>query len=110
MANGKDHQYLLPAGLKDGLPPDAAFEAAMVERLMACFAAWGYERVKPPLIEFEDALLSGMGAAMASDTFRLMDPVSQRMMGVRRSDASPPAASKERRGRCACPMPARCCA
>ncbi len=29
MANGKDHQYLLPAGLKDGLPPDAAFEAAI---------------------------------------------------------------------------------
>ncbi len=88
MANGKDHQYLLPAGLKDGLPPDAAFEAAMVERLMACFAAWGYERVKPPLIEFEDALLSGMGAAMASETFRLMDPVSQRMMGVR-ADMTP---------------------
>ena len=88
MANGKDHQYLLPAGLKDGLPPDAAFEAAMVERLMACFAAWGYERVKAPLIEFEDALLSGMGAAMAAHTFRLMDPVSQRMMGVR-ADMTP---------------------
>jgi ATP phosphoribosyltransferase regulatory subunit len=88
MAIGKDHQYLLPAGLKDGLPPDAAFEAAMVERLMVCFASWGYERVKPPLIEFEDALLSGMGAAMAGDTFRLMDPVSQRMMGVR-ADMTP---------------------
>ena len=88
MATGKDHQYLLPAGLKDGLPPDAAFEAAMVERLMTCFAAWGYERVKPPLIEFEDSLLSGMGAAMAADTFRLMDPVSQRMMGVR-ADMTP---------------------
>ncbi|HET6157905.1 MAG TPA: ATP phosphoribosyltransferase regulatory subunit [Dongiaceae bacterium] len=84
----KDHQYLLPAGLKDGLPPDAAFEAAIVERLMACFSAWGYDRVKPPLIEFEDALLSGMGAAMASDTFRLMDPVSQRMMGLR-ADMTP---------------------
>jgi ATP phosphoribosyltransferase regulatory subunit len=88
MATAKDHQYLLPAGLKDGLPPDAAFEAAMVERLMACFAAWGYERVKPPLIEFEDALLSGMGEAMAAHTFRLMDPVSQRMMGVR-ADMTP---------------------
>jgi ATP phosphoribosyltransferase regulatory subunit len=88
MATGKDHQHLLPAGLKDGLPPDAAFEAAMVERLMACFASWGYERVKPPLIEFEDALLSGMGAAMAADTFRLMDPVSQRMMGLR-ADMTP---------------------
>ncbi|HEX6118728.1 MAG TPA: ATP phosphoribosyltransferase regulatory subunit [Dongiaceae bacterium] len=88
MAIGKDHQYLLPAGLKDGLPPDAAFEAAMVERLMACFAAWGYERVKPPMIEFEDALLSGMGEAMAAHTFRLMDPVSQRMLGVR-ADMTP---------------------
>lgn len=88
MATGKDHQHLLPAGLKDVLPPDAAFEAAMVERLMACFASWGYERVKPPLIEFEDALLSGMGAAMAAHTFRLMDPVSQRMMGLR-ADMTP---------------------
>ncbi len=88
MAIGKDHQYLLPAGLKDGLPPDAACEAAMVERLMAAFAAWGYERVKPPLLEFEDALLSGMGAAMAAHTFRLMDPVSQRMMGLR-ADMTP---------------------
>jgi ATP phosphoribosyltransferase regulatory subunit len=88
MANGKDHQYLLPAGLKDTLPPDAAFEAAMVERLMACFASWGYDRVKPPMMEFEDALLSGMGAAMAPDTFRLMDPVSQRMMGLR-ADITP---------------------
>ena len=88
MANGKDHQYLLPAGLKDGLPPDAAFEAAMVERLMSCFAGWGYERVKPPLLEFEDALLSGMGEAMAGHTFRLMDPVSQRMMGLR-ADMTP---------------------
>lgn len=88
MAIGKDHQYLLPAGLKDGLPPDAAFEAAIVERLMGCFAAWGYDRVKPPLLEFEDALLSGMGEAMASHTFRLMDPVSQRMMGLR-ADITP---------------------
>ena len=88
MAIGKDHQYLLPAGLKDGLPPDAAFEAAMVEKLMTCFAGWGYERVKPPLLEFEDALLSGMGEAMAAHTFRLMDPVSQRMMGLR-ADMTP---------------------
>ena len=74
---------LLPAGLQDVLPPDAAFEAGTVERLMGCFAAHGYERVKPPLIEFESSLLSGPGAAMAAHTFRLMDPVTQRMLGVR---------------------------
>ncbi|GAB2176361.1 ATP phosphoribosyltransferase regulatory subunit [Dongia sp. agr-C8] len=78
----------MPAGLSDGLPPEAGFEAAIVERLMAAFAAWGYERVKPPLIEFEDSLLSGPGEAMAADTFRLMDPVSQRMMGLR-ADITP---------------------
>ncbi|MFQ5775915.1 MAG: ATP phosphoribosyltransferase regulatory subunit [Kiloniellaceae bacterium] len=79
---------LLPAGLADVLPPHAAQEAAVVERLIACFAAHGYERVKPPLLEFEDTLLSGTGAALAHQTFRLMDPVSQRMMGLR-ADMTP---------------------
>ena len=40
---------LLPAGLRDILAPDAAFEAAIVDRLMAELAAYGYDRVKPPL-------------------------------------------------------------
>ncbi|HIJ39298.1 MAG TPA: ATP phosphoribosyltransferase regulatory subunit [Rhodospirillaceae bacterium] len=74
---------LLPAGLRDLLPPYAAHEADMVGRLMAAFGAEGYERVKPPLIEFEESLLTGSGAATAPHTFRVMDPVSQRMMGVR---------------------------
>ncbi len=74
---------LLPAGLRDILAPDAAVEAAVVDQVMACFTTHGYERVKPPLIEFEDGLLAGPGAALAAETFRLMDPVSQRMMGVR---------------------------
>ncbi len=74
---------LLPAGLRDVLPPEAAHEAAVVEALIARFAAYGYERVRPPLAEFEDSLLAGTGAATAAQTFRLMDPVSQRMMGVR---------------------------
>ena len=83
-----EQRALLPAGLRDVLPPDAAFEAELVERLMACFAAHGYRRVKAPLVEFEEGLLSGAGAAMSGDTFRLMDPVSQRMMGLR-ADITP---------------------
>jgi ATP phosphoribosyltransferase regulatory subunit len=79
---------LLPAGLQDVLPPLAAHESAVVERLIACFQAQGYDRVKPPLLEFEEALLTGAGAAVASQTFRLMDPVSQRMMGLR-ADMTP---------------------
>ncbi len=55
----------------------------MIERLVGCLGAHGYDRVKPPLIEFEETLLAGAGAALAPQTFRLMDPVSQQMMGLR---------------------------
>lgn len=79
---------LLPAGLQDLLPPDAAHEAAVLERLVAAFASFGYERVKPPLMEFEETLLSGAGNAVAKESFRLMDPVSQRMMALR-ADITP---------------------
>lgn len=74
---------LLPAGIVDLLPPLAEFEASTVERLMAAFSLYGYERVKPPLIEFEESLLGGNGAALTAQTFRLMDPVSQRMLALR---------------------------
>lgn len=81
--NDNDHKGLLPAGLGDMLPPEAAQEARTIESLMERLGAHGYDRVKPPLIEFEESLLAGAGQGMASQTFRLMDPVSQRMMGLR---------------------------
>lgn len=82
-ANDNDHRGLLPAGLADLLPPDAAREARAIDIAIERFAAFGYERVKPPLVEFEESLLGGTGTGLAAQTFRLMDPVSQRMMGVR---------------------------
>ena len=83
-----DKNALLPAGLRDVLPGDAALEVELVERIVAFFGQNGYERVKTPLIEFEDSLLIGAGVALAPQTFRLMDPVSQRMMAVR-ADITP---------------------
>ena len=77
------HKALLPAGLEDVLPPAAEAEARTVARLLDVVGAHGYERVKPPLIEFEDALLSGPGATLAAQSFRLMDPVSRHMLAVR---------------------------
>ncbi len=79
---------LLPAGLEDLLPPQAGQEEALVRRLSDHFAKYGYELVKPPLLEFEDGLLEGIGAAVADETFRVMDPVSHRMMGLR-ADITP---------------------
>ena len=77
------HPALLPQGLSDLLPPEAGVEARVVAAMMAVLESHGYERVKPPLMEFEENLLSGTGAAMAKETFRLMDPISQRMIGLR---------------------------
>jgi ATP phosphoribosyltransferase regulatory subunit len=82
------NRALLPAGLRDILPPDAAHEAEVGERLLTHFGSQGYDRVKPPLIEFEDSLFDGAGAATSGQTFRVMDPLSQRMMGVR-ADITP---------------------
>jgi ATP phosphoribosyltransferase regulatory subunit len=86
--NDKLHRALLPQGLRDLLPQAAEAEAVAVARLMAVLVSHGYERVKPPLMEFEENLLSGAGAAMAPETFRLMDPISQRMIGLR-ADMTP---------------------
>jgi ATP phosphoribosyltransferase regulatory subunit len=86
--NDVPHPALLPAGLYDLLPPEAEIEAEVTARLMGVLAAHGYERVKPPLVEFEETLLSGAGDAMAADTFRTMDPISHRMIGVR-ADMTP---------------------
>ncbi len=55
---------------------------------METFSTHGYQRVKPPLVEFEDGLLAGSGAAMTYQTFRVMDPDTHRMMGVR-ADMTP---------------------
>src|SRR5208282_998846 len=82
------HPALLPTGMHDLLPPEAEIEATVVARLMATLAAHGYERVKPPLVEFEETLFAGAGAAMATATFRMMDPVAHRMIGVR-ADMTP---------------------
>jgi ATP phosphoribosyltransferase regulatory subunit len=82
------HPALLPVGMRDVLPPEAEIEALTVATLMDRFAAHGYQRVKPPVLEFEESLFAGSGAAVAEQTFRLMDPESQRMMGLR-ADTTP---------------------
>jgi ATP phosphoribosyltransferase regulatory subunit len=97
---------LLPTGLRDILPDDAVLEAETVEQIITVFGRNGYERVKTPLIEFEDGLLSGAGSALTTQTFRLMDPVSQRMMGVR-ADITPQIARIARTRLSKAPRPLR---
>ena len=83
-AAGEAAQGLLPSGLSDLLAPQAEQDAKAVEDVLSCFAAFGYQRIKPPLVEFEQTLLAdGPGAALADQTFRLLDPISRRMMALR---------------------------
>src|SRR5258707_13069648 len=81
------NRALLPAGLRDLLPPDAETEASAVEAIMDVFAGHGYQRVKPPLLEFEDSLLGGSGAAGGAQTLRAGGPGRPRGLGPR---AHPP--------------------
>lgn len=84
MAIEQKNLALLPNGFVDLLPPDAEREYAAIGKMMQVFASFGYERVKPPLLEFEESLFApGPGASLIDKTFRVMDPVSHKMMGVR---------------------------
>lgn len=74
---------LLPEGLRDDLPPWAEHEAQMTDRLMKAVSQYGYERVAPPLVEFEESLLAASGKSQADAMFRVLDPASQKMMAVR---------------------------
>jgi ATP phosphoribosyltransferase regulatory subunit len=106
MIDDAPNPALLPAGLSDVLPPHAETEAEAIETMARTFALHGFQRVKPPLLEFEEGLLSGSGAATAEQTFRLMDPVSQRMMGLR-ADITPQVARIAASRLAAAPRPLR---
>ncbi|MGH7066244.1 MAG: ATP phosphoribosyltransferase regulatory subunit [Acetobacteraceae bacterium] len=102
------HPALLPTGLCDLLPPEAEREAQAVARVMEVFASHGYQRVKPPLVEFADSLFAESGAAVADQTFRLVDPESQRVLGLR-ADITPQVARIAATRLGATPRPLRLC-
>jgi len=99
---------LLPSGLYDLLPPDAHKESSTIARLLAGFESFGYVQVAPPLLEFETSLLSGRGESLSPQTFRVMDPSSQAMMGLR-SDITMQIARIAHSRLAASPRPLRLC-
>ena len=84
MINSSNDNGLLPAGLGDVLYPNAELQSKTIENLIDVFSKFGYSRVKPPLVEYEDTLISnGLGKVLKDSTFRIMDPLSQKMMALR---------------------------
>ena len=80
--------WLLPEYIADALP----HEAAQIERLrrtvLDLFRVRGYELVIPPLLEHIDSLLTGSGSDLSLQTFKLVDQLSGRTLGVR-ADMTP---------------------
>ncbi|BBE00070.1 ATP phosphoribosyltransferase regulatory subunit [Sphingobium amiense] len=74
---------LLPEGLSDRLPPQAEASARLTRRVLDTVAAHGYERVMPPLAEFEDTLTQRLKSMRPQDLVRAVDPVSQRSLAFR---------------------------
>ena len=74
---------LLPEGFHDRLPPLADAAAALESRVLDVARLHGYERVDPPLAEFEEALGARLKAASGKDAVRFTDPVSRRTLAIR---------------------------
>jgi ATP phosphoribosyltransferase regulatory subunit len=74
---------LLPEGLRDRLPPQAEAGAAMLRAALDAIRAHGYERVAPPLAEYEESLIGRLKAGTARDLLRVVDPLSQRTLALR---------------------------
>ena len=73
---------LLPEGLRDRLPGEAAAQARTVRALLDRIEARGYERVSPPLVEYEESLAARLKSSR-TDLARFVDPLSQRTLAVR---------------------------
>jgi ATP phosphoribosyltransferase regulatory subunit len=83
--------WLLPEYLEDILPPHALRAEAMRRQILDLFDAYGYNLVCPPLVEYLDALLTGAARDLDLKTFKVVDGLSGRMLGVR-ADMTPQAA------------------
>ena len=83
-----NRRWLLPDGVQETLPPDAAAVEALRHDLLQLFHRWGYDLVMPAMIEYMDSLLTGTAHSLDTRTFALVDQLSGKQMGVR-SDMTP---------------------
>ena len=96
------NRWLLPDGIDEVVADDARLLEALRRELLDLFDSWGYDLVIPPVIEFTDSLLTGLGEKLDLQTFKFSDQFSGKSLGVR-ADISPQAAridahSMKRRG------------
>jgi ATP phosphoribosyltransferase regulatory subunit len=81
-------RWLLPEGISDVLPAEARRVEELRRSLLDLYRSFGYEFVLPPLIEYLDSLLTGTGRDLDLRTFKLVDQLSGRQLGLR-ADITP---------------------
>ena len=84
----RKERWLLPEGMEELVPPESLHLERMRRSLLDLFSLWGYEIVTPPFIEYLESLLTGTGEDLELHTFKLIDQLTGRMMGVR-ADMTP---------------------
>ena len=75
--------WLLPENIADVLPSEARKIEDLRRQMLDNFRLYGYELVMPPLLEYVDSLLTGAGKDTDLRTFKLVDQISGRMLGLR---------------------------
>lgn len=86
--NLPDNRWLLPDGIEEILPSQARRLETLRGIVLRLFDLWGYELVIPPMVDFLESLLTGTGHDLELKTFKLVDPLSGRTLGVR-ADMTP---------------------
>jgi len=81
-------KWLLPEYIEDLLPGEAARVESLRRRILDLFFVHGYELVVPPLLEYVESLLTGTGHDLDLRTFKLVDQLSGRLLGLR-ADITP---------------------
>jgi len=81
-------KWSLPEAIDDVLPQEAARVETLRRTLLDCFREHGYRLVQPPLVEYLDSLLTGSGRDLDLQTFKTVDPLSGRLLGLR-ADTTP---------------------
>ncbi len=82
------NRWLLPEDIADVLPAEARKVETLRRAVLDLYQSYGYELVAPPILEFLDSLLTGTGSDLNLQTFKLVDQLSGRTLGLR-ADITP---------------------
>ena len=82
------NRWLLPEDIADVLPAEARKVESLRRAVLDLYQSYGYELVAPPILEFLDSLLTGTGSDLKLQTFKLVDQLSGRTLGLR-ADITP---------------------